>query len=169
MKRTAFYFTFVACILFTGSSSFAQSKLGIISFNELLQSMPDVKKADTTIAEYRTALQQQYSDYQKEYTDLLLAVNGPDSSKYTRAVRDVKRQNINDLYAKLQGYDQQAGQLLNQKRSELFQPIQKKAEDAIQQVSKENGYTYVFEKDNLHVFPPADDILPLVKKKLGLH
>jgi outer membrane protein len=169
MKRTAFYFTLVACLLFTSSGSFAQSKLGIISFNELLQSMPEVKKADTTIAEYRTALQQQYNDYQKEYTDLLLAVNGPDSSKYTKPQIDIKRKQVNDLYAKLQGYEQEAGQTLNQKRSELFVPIQKKAEDAIQQVSKENGYTYVFEKDNLHVYPPADDILPLVKKKLGLH
>jgi outer membrane protein len=40
--------------------------------------------------------------------------------------------------------------------------------DAIQTVAKENGYTWVIAKDQLLVSPPADDILPLVKKKLGL-
>ena len=47
-------------------------------------------------------------------------------------------------------------------------PIQKKAIEAIQTVAKENGYAYVISKDQLLVSPPADDILPLVKKKLGL-
>jgi outer membrane protein len=47
-------------------------------------------------------------------------------------------------------------------------PITKKATDAIQAVAKENGYAYVINKEQLLVSPPADDILPLVKKKLGL-
>jgi outer membrane protein len=46
--------------------------------------------------------------------------------------------------------------------------VQKKAQETIQQVAKENGYTYVFLKDALLVSPPAEDLLPLVKKKLGL-
>lgn len=81
---------------------------------------------------------------------------------------DVKRQSLAQLLSKLQGYDQEAGALFNQRRSALLLPIQKKAEDAIQQVSKENGYAFIFEKEGLHVYPPSADILPLVKKKLGL-
>jgi len=38
----------------------------------------------------------------------------------------------------------------------------------VQAVAKENGYTYVLTKEALLVSPPAEDILPLVKKKLGL-
>ena len=69
---------------------------------------------------------------------------------------------------KLQGYQQQASQLYQQKQTDLMQPIQKKAADIVQNVAKENGYTYVFLKDALLVSPPADDLLPVVKKKLGL-
>jgi outer membrane protein len=47
-------------------------------------------------------------------------------------------------------------------------PIQKKASDIVGTVAKENGYTYVFLKDAMLVSPPADDLLPLVKKKLNL-
>jgi outer membrane protein len=35
-------------------------------------------------------------------------------------------------------------------------------------VAKENGYNYVLAKEQLLVSPPADDLLPLVKKKLGI-
>jgi outer membrane protein len=54
------------------------------------------------------------------------------------------------------------------KRQALLLPIQKKASDAIKAVSKDYGYAFILEKDVLHVFPPSEDILPLVKKRLGL-
>jgi hypothetical protein len=47
-------------------------------------------------------------------------------------------------------------------------PIQRKAEHAIALVARDKSYAYVFEKDNLHFYPPGDDILPLVRKRLGL-
>jgi outer membrane protein len=80
----------------------------------------------------------------------------------------LRRKGVGDLLVKLQGWQQQAQQLGQQKNQELLAPIQKKALDAIQTVAKENGYAYVISKDQLLVSPPADDLLPLVKKKLGL-
>ena len=35
-------------------------------------------------------------------------------------------------------------------------------------VAKENGYSYIIDASALIVSPPGDDILPLVKKKLGI-
>jgi len=81
---------------------------------------------------------------------------------------EIKRKSLVEMYQKLSNYQQQAGQLYQQKRDELIGPIQKKAVDATQTVAKENGYTYVFLKDALLVSPPAEDLLPLVKKKLGI-
>ena len=53
-------------------------------------------------------------------------------------------------------------------QQDLMAPIQRKAAENVQTVAKENGYSYVFLKDALLVSPPADDLLPIVKKKLGL-
>jgi outer membrane protein len=103
-----------------------------------------------------------------EYTQQANILSSPDTAKYTPAQLVIKRQTLSELLARIQGFDADAGQLFNQKRSALLQPIQRRAEAAIQQVSKDNGYAFVFEKDNLHVYPPSTDILPLVKKKLGL-
>jgi outer membrane protein len=59
-------------------------------------------------------------------------------------------------------------QMLNEKQQVLLKPIHDKALDIINTVAKENGYTYILDASALIVSPPADDILPLVKKKLGI-
>ncbi len=84
------------------------------------------------------------------------------------AVKSVKKTELNKLSTELGGEEERIQNLLQQKRDELIMPINKKAYDAIQAVAKESGYTYVFEKEALLVAPPAEDILPLVAKKLNI-
>lgn len=154
--------------LLTGHQVQAQTKTGYVSFSELIGSMPESRKADTALSEYKAALEQQFEEYQREFTEQGNLLNSKDTLKYTGPQLDVKRKKLSDMYAKLQGFNQEASQLLEQKKQSLLTPIQAKAENAIQVVAKENGYGYIFEKDALHVYPPSDDVLPLVKKKLGI-
>jgi outer membrane protein len=58
--------------------------------------------------------------------------------------------------------------MIGEKQQTLLGPIQKKAIENIRSVAKESGYAYVFEAGTLLVSPPSDDILPLVKKKMGI-
>ncbi len=60
------------------------------------------------------------------------------------------------------------GQSLQGKQQQLLEPIYRKVDAAIQAVAKENGYTYVFNREALLVMPPADDLLPLVAKRLNV-
>jgi outer membrane protein len=171
MKKILCSFLLIGAICAFGTQGRAQNapaKFACISFNELLSAMPEFKKADTTLAQYRTTLQQNFEAMKNEYTEQANLLTSKDTSKFTASQLGIKRQSLNQLLAKIQGFESEAGQLFNEKRNALLQPIQKKAEDAIQQVSKDNGYAFVFEKDNLHAYPPSTDILPLVKKKLGI-
>ena len=171
MKKILCSLLLIGAVCAFGTQARAQNapvKFACISFNELLSAMPEFKKADTTLAQYRTTLEQQFDAMKSEYTEQAKLLTSNDSAKFTAPQLVIKRQGLNELLAKIQGFEAEAGQLFNQKRSALLQPIQKKAEDAIQQVSKDNGYAFVFEKDNLHAYPPSTDILPLVKKKLGI-
>ena len=170
MQKTAITLTLIGGLLVMGirSSAQGQTKIGCISFNELITAMPEFKKADTTLEEFRVTLEQRFDALKTEYTEQATVLSSPDTIKFSKPQLVLKRQTLSELLAKLQGYDQEAGQLLNKRKSDLLLPIQKKAEDAIQAVSRDNGYAFVFEKDNLHVYPPATDILPLVKKRLGL-
>jgi outer membrane protein len=168
MKRIVIIIFVASVSLFGGSPLHAQTKLGYISLSELISAMPEYKKADTSMVDYQTALNQNFDDMKSEFNEKDSMLSSKDTSKYTKAQIEIKRKQLGELYLKLQGYQQQASQLYQQKQQELMAPIQKKAQEMVQQVAKENGYTYVFLKDALIVSPPAEDLLPIVKKKLGL-
>jgi hypothetical protein len=55
---------------------------------------------------------------------------------------------------------------LQKRQQQVFEPIEKRIQEAIVQVANENGYAYVLRKEALLHFPPADDISELVTKKL---
>lgn len=146
----------------------APAKIAYISLQELIPSMPESKKADTALNDYQNALGQNFEDMKREYYEQDSMLNSKDTLKYTKAQLELKRKNMSDMLIKLQGWQQQAQQLYQQKYQDLIAPIQKKAVETVQAVARENGYTYVFDKQALLVEPPGEDLLPLVKKKLGL-
>ncbi|HEV3412024.1 MAG TPA: OmpH family outer membrane protein [Puia sp.] len=169
MKKIVTVLAVAMGLILAGNSTKAQTaKIGTISLAELIPNMPEYKKADTSMNEFQNALQQQYQDMVNEYQEQSTLLTSKDTVKYTSAQLELKRKGVGDLLVKLQSWQQTAEQMRNQKNQELLGPIQKKALDAINAVAKENGYAWVISKDQLLVSPPADDILPLVKKKLGL-
>jgi outer membrane protein len=168
MKKIVTILLVAAGLVLSSNRSEAQTKFGYISLGELYPAMGEYKKADTSMNEYRNALGQQYEDMMKEYREQDSLINSKDTVKYTKAQLELKRRNVNEMLVKLQGWNTQAQQMLEQKQQELMSPIQKKALETIQAVAKENGFTHIFAKEALLVSPPAEDILPLVKKKLGL-
>ena len=158
----------VAAGLMAATQVNAQTKFGYISVQELVVTMPEYKKADTTLGEYQVALNEQYAERVKDFNMRDSLLNSRDTAKYTRAQLEVKRSDLNKTLVELQQWNQRAQQLYQTKEDETMRPILDKARKAIQDVAKENGYTYVFPKEQLLVSPPADDLMALVKKKLNL-
>ena len=168
MKKIVTIVVVVMGLVMAGNSVQAQGKIGFISLQELIPSMPEYRKADTALNDYQTALGQNFDDMRREYMEKDSLMNSKDTVKYTKAQLELKKKELGEMLGKLQGWQQQAQQMYQQKQQELIAPIQKKAVDAVNTVAKENGYTYVFTKEALLVSPPAEDLLPLVKKKLGV-
>jgi outer membrane protein len=168
MKKFVTILLVAAGLVMVSYHSEAQAKFGYISLGDLYPTMAEYKKADSSMIDYRNAIGQQFEDMQKEYREQDSLLNSKDTAKYTKAQLELKKRSMNEMLIKLQGWNNQAQQMLEQKQQELMAPIQKKALETIQAVAKENGLVYVFAKEALLVSPPAEDILPLVKKKLGL-
>jgi outer membrane protein len=170
MKKIVTVLAVVMGLILAGNSTQAQAtgKIGTINLAELIPNMPEYKKADTAMNDFNSALNQQYQDMVTEYQEQTTLLGSKDTAKYTPAQLELKRKGAQDLLQKLQGWQQTAQQMQQQKNQELLAPIQKKAMEAINAVAKENGYVWIISKDQLLVSPPTDDILPLVKKKLGL-
>jgi len=159
----------VSCAFFLGlNTASAQVKFGYISSQELITAMPEYKKADTAMGEYRAALNQQYGEMVQEFNRKDSLLSSKDTLKYTKAQLELMRRELGQLYVKIQGWQQDAQRLTQKKEQDLLTPIYDKARKTINDVAKENGYAYVFSKDQLLVSPPGDDLLPLVKKKLNL-
>lgn len=170
MKRqfVAIVFIFTIGLLANAFQADAQGKIGYISLQELVSAMPEYKKAQTEMQEYQKALVQQGTEYQQAFMEKQKAM-GTDSIKWTSAVKDVKKKELNELYIKWTNFvNQEAQQMMNQHEQELLAPIQDKAVTTSQAVAKENGYAYILPKEQLIAFPAADDILPLVFKKLNI-
>ncbi len=86
----------------------------------------------------------------------------------SQAVRKLREQELIDLQNRIQEFQNNAQNDLQAKQIELMQPFEDKIKEAITAVSKENGFTYVFEQATLVYADGGEDITPLVKKKLGI-
>jgi outer membrane protein len=160
---------FTAFILaFTTHGTHAQAHIGYISMSELIEAMPEYRKADSAMANYQNALTEHYQDMAKEVNEKDSILSGPDTIRMTREQLDVSRRAATELLSQTRAFYQQINQLLQQKQEELLAPIRKKANDLIWQLAKEHGYTYVLMKETIAVYPLTDDLMPYAKLKLGM-
>lgn len=166
MKRVFTVFSLVA-LLAAFSPATAQVKIAVVSADEVFAAMPEVLKADSSLASFQQALAETYQDQQNELNEAY-AKFVKDSSKMTPAVKEAKRKDLQDRISGLQNKEQELNKTLEQQKEKELKPIRDKMLKAIQDVAKENGYTYVMYKEQLIVFPETEDITGKVKTKLKI-
>ena len=88
-----------------------------------------------------------------------------DSATMSASLKEVKRTDLQKQVQDLSGMDQKIQNQFEQKRQELSLPIQKKLQAAIEEVAKENGYTYVFPKRSINLYASYQRYWPVGKKK----
>ncbi|MHB1921892.1 MAG: OmpH/Skp family outer membrane protein [Chitinophagaceae bacterium] len=162
----------IAFVILSGicsSSVYAQVKIGYINSQELLQSMPEALKADTAVNQFAQNLQDQINIMGQELQTK--AANFDKTNKeMSDAVKEVKTRELQDLQKRITDFQSTARDRVTAQRDQLFKPIIDKANAAIKEVAKANGYTYVFDSASGIILqaPDGDNILALVKKKLGI-
>ena len=169
MKNTIKLIAVIAFAFMTMSAS-AQVKLGHIETQKLIQAMPEwtaaqkqMENEQASVEKELTSLGEQFQAKMGEYTKNL--------STYTDIIRAAKEQELQDLQKRIQSFQEIAQNNLEKKQQELMQPIVSKATEAIKAVGKENGFTYILDMSAggiLYASESSQDILPLVKKKLGM-
>lgn len=171
MKRL---FLILSCGLLVANTAMAQTvspslKLGYINSQELLMSMPERAKADTLLQQYAKQFQEQYESMQKDYQIKGQQYQAGEKTM-TDAIKEVKMKEIQDLASRIESFQQSAQEKVGQKKQEVYGPILDKADKAIKAVAKEKGFDYIFDAGQgfLLYGREGDNILPLVKAKLGL-
>ncbi len=144
-------------------------KFGHINSTLLLQQMPETKNADTTVQKFGASLESQLKTMTAEYQSKVADYKNKEQSM-AEPIKDAKLKEISDLEQRIQDFQESAQSSIQKKKEEIYSPIIKKAEDAIHNIAKEKGYAYVFDT-SVGAFlyaQDSDDIMPLVKAKLGL-
>jgi outer membrane protein len=129
--------------------------------------MPEAATVQKQLDQYQQSLYQNAQDKQTALNEAIQKFV-KDSATMSPSLKEVKRSDLQKQTQDLSGEQQRIQNEFEQKRQELSVPIQKKLQVAIEEVAKENGYTYVMPREALIVMPPTNDIGPLVIKKLGL-
>lgn len=169
--KTSFVFTLILLLGATALSAQTAPKYGHMNLGNLLEEMPDTKKANDDLKMFtdkltakddslQKAFQAAYETLEKEYKAQIL----------TPIVVQQRQAELQKQQEFIQKFEQDAQQIVAAKREELLKPILTKINDAVKAVAKESGYAMVFDTSSgvMLFAAESDDVTALVKKKLGI-
>jgi outer membrane protein len=161
--------TAVAAILLLTSTFVNAQKIAHINSNDLMLLMPERKSAEESLQNFAKELEKQMGTMNQEYESKVQEYQSKESLM-TDIIKQDKVKEITDLENRIKTFQQTAQESLQKKEQELLAPMLDKAKKAIGDVAKEAGYRYVLDTAAGAVLysEPSDDIMPLVKKKLGI-
>ena len=164
----------VFIVLFVVLTAFATNakaqKFGHIDISQLIQIMPErasalatleasAKEYEDVLATMQAELQKLFEDYQANATTM------------SDLVRQAKEEDMQTKNQRIETFRAKADQEISQKQQELMKPIFDKVDTTISTVAKELGLIYVFDVSSRVVLYKSNesvDLLPLVKKKMGI-
>ena len=158
-------------VLLAGNFAKAQSKVGYMSFNVIVDAMPESKTIQKSLQDYQQTFITVLQGMQTELQTKGQAFEA-EQAKMTDAVRTQRTAELQELQKRIQDYQTSAQQKVQDKSQELGKPLFDKVKVAIAAVAKEKGYTYVIDISQQGAEPlysqPADDLTAAVKLKLAL-
>ncbi len=167
MKKTLI--AMAICLFAFGGNAMAQKniKLGHINSQELMQIMPGRDSVQTVlqkeVADLEEQLKMMQAEAEKRINDYTANQAG-----WTDLIRQTKQREIQDMGARIQEFQENAQKQLQEREAELTKPIIDRAKKAIEDVAREGNYTYIFDGAALLYSQDSEDVMPLVKKKLGI-
>lgn len=128
--------------------SIAQSKIGWISSQAIMEKLPEAQDAqrqlDNIVADWQNELAKMQNEWQQKYEEY-------DKKKLilTDQLRAQSEKELQDLDKKIADFRNkkfgQNGELFT-KQNELMKPVQNKIFKVVQDIAKENDFDYVFDK-----------------------
>lgn len=142
-----------------------------VNTQDILQALPEVKEANANIETFRNQLislgQKKVETLRSKYGELeQKQAQGDISPKQL----ELEAQKLKEDEMKIAQFEQESQQRILEKSEELLKPIRDKVQKAIDDVAKENGYSYVFDASLGFILyaDESSDASAKVKSKLGI-
>lgn len=173
MRKLALLFVLaIATITTQAQNPTASTKIGYADVDYIFSQMPEAKQIDTELKSTQSQLKNQIDsktqEFQKKLADYQANLN-----TMLDAVRQNTERELTMLQENLQKLQQDAQTTIQNKQAQLMEPVYKKVGKGIEDVAKENGYTFILNQQigGLDVILYGDeknDVSDLVLKKLGV-
>ncbi len=163
-----------AAVMLAASTASVAQKIGYTNVDYVLSQMPESKQIEADLKAYSGQLEAQLKSKTSEFQTKLEAYQ-KGGATMTELVKADKEKELQGLQSSIQEFQKSADQSLQQKQQALLKPALDKLQKTIDDVAKENGYSYVFNSDAgngttpvlLHA-PDDANISDLVLKKMGV-
>jgi outer membrane protein len=151
------------------SAGSAQMKIGHINSEAVMQALPEAadaqKSLDVLVAQWETELQKMQAEWKRrfdEYDKRKLILTDQARADQERELRELD-QRIVDYRNKKFG---QNGELF-QKQNEVMKPLQSKMFKVLEDLAKEDGYDYIFDRSGEVLLLFASDKYDLTEKVIA--
>ena len=164
------FFLFVAFFAMNGFANAQTIKIAHVNTSEILNDMPERAKAEKSLEAYYNELQEQLKTMYTEYQNKLQDYQA-NAETMSNLVKQSKEKELVDLESRITAFQSNAENEFDAKRGELLAPLLEKIQNAINNVGKEKGYTYILDLATgaaVYVGTDAVDVTKDVKAKLGM-
>ena len=162
---------FILAAVILGVSTVSAQKFARINMQDVVVAMPEFDEAQKNLDAFGKDLQEQMEQIQVEFNNKLADFQ-KNQATMAASIKQMKQQELEQLQQRFSEFQQIAQQDFQKKEAELLEPVQKKAQEAVNSIAKANGYIAVFNTSvpSLAYYDEAQliDIAPLVKKELGI-
>ena len=170
--RKLVLFAVLGFVTIVSHAQTASTKVGYADVDYIFSQMPESKQIDSELKSLQTQLKNQidtkYQEFQKKVADYQANLN-----TMIDAVRVNTERELQQMQQNIEKLQQDAQTNVQTKQTQLMEPVFTKVGKAIEEVAKENGYTFILSQQigGLDVILYGDekmDISDLVLKKLGV-
>jgi outer membrane protein len=169
--RTLFLLLFSVVVINTQAQEI--QKIGYADWEYIFSQLPEFKQIDNELKTHGTQLENQLKAKYQDYENKVKAYQGMPATT-PDAIKADKERELAALQESIQKFQQDAQTSLQNKQTALMDPVFKKVGKAIEDVAKENGYSFIINPqivgggDVLLYNDEKYNISNLVLKKLGV-
>ena len=165
----ALFFVFGG-LFFSSGQALAQQ---YVYFNaaELLINMPEIRQIDTDIEAFRRQLNRQLEDMIRKFEEKSREVAEQERQGLLSPRQlEVASKEIAEKRTAIIQYEAEVAKKVSERREQRLSPLLNRIDEKIEELAKENGYTYIFDSSTGIVLWADDkyDVTDKLKRKLGL-
>ena len=160
---------FVIALAALATLSASAQNFGRVNFQELVALMPEMDKAREVIAASQKEAEETYTAMVEEYQSKMTQYQQKQAS-WTAAIKESKERELYDMQNRIQEFQNNISQELQQQQAQLQAPIYEKANKAVQDLAKAKKLVALFDTTQALYFDEAAvvDITAEARKALDI-